>query len=229
MDGALRAMELSHATGFTIWNYNPRNSVRFGDSWNGEDFSIYSPDVFQQTASALSNHHLNLRSRPASVSAAKHEHYMRSVLGKLKLTPAMAHRFGSWYVGGRVLDAVIRPYAAKLAGRLESSRFEYKRKWFSLRFWTDPEQLHARDSASLVTEIFLPDYHFHVPSGSNFREYLDVHVSDGTVEYYAASQTLLYRHDPKSSHHVVNVHARQRMTRSTSTAESAKVEKEVGS
>jgi hypothetical protein len=28
----------------TIWNYTPDNSNRRGDQWNGEDFSIYSPD-----------------------------------------------------------------------------------------------------------------------------------------------------------------------------------------
>ncbi|CAG8469622.1 6308_t:CDS:2 [Paraglomus brasilianum] len=37
-----RAME-KNLVNFTLWDYNPTNDNTYGDHWNGEDFSIYSP------------------------------------------------------------------------------------------------------------------------------------------------------------------------------------------
>ncbi len=43
MDTTMRALEANLAS-FTLWTYNPDNTNARGDLWNGEDFSIYSPD-----------------------------------------------------------------------------------------------------------------------------------------------------------------------------------------
>lgn len=43
MDRSLRAAEES-LLGYAIWNYTPDNSHAYGDGWNGEDLSIFSPD-----------------------------------------------------------------------------------------------------------------------------------------------------------------------------------------
>ncbi|KAI8849561.1 glycoside hydrolase superfamily [Chytridium lagenaria] len=44
MDTCLSAME-TNLVYFTLWNYNPMNDNTHGDYWNGEDFSIYSPET----------------------------------------------------------------------------------------------------------------------------------------------------------------------------------------
>ncbi|RUS13122.1 LOW QUALITY PROTEIN: hypothetical protein BC938DRAFT_478099, partial [Jimgerdemannia flammicorona] len=41
-----------------LWNYNPANDNHYGDHWNGEDFSIYSPSGAQRSSASL-RHRLN--------------------------------------------------------------------------------------------------------------------------------------------------------------------------
>lgn len=43
LDATLSGVERSLLP-YVIWNYNPDNSNAYGDAWNGEDFSIFSPD-----------------------------------------------------------------------------------------------------------------------------------------------------------------------------------------
>ncbi|NJL12611.1 MAG: cellulase family glycosylhydrolase [Microscillaceae bacterium] len=46
LDASLQALEAHHLS-YTLWNYTPDNSNEYGEGWNGEDLSIFSPD--QQT------------------------------------------------------------------------------------------------------------------------------------------------------------------------------------
>jgi hypothetical protein len=43
LDGYYAALD-ANLLGGTIWNYTPDNRNAYGDGWNGEDLSIYSPD-----------------------------------------------------------------------------------------------------------------------------------------------------------------------------------------
>ncbi len=43
LDHSLRIME-QNLVGYILWNYTPDNCHEYGDLWNGEDFSIFSPD-----------------------------------------------------------------------------------------------------------------------------------------------------------------------------------------
>lgn len=44
MDALVSALE-RHWVSFTLWNYNPSNTVAHGDSWNMEDFSILNQEA----------------------------------------------------------------------------------------------------------------------------------------------------------------------------------------
>jgi Cellulase (glycosyl hydrolase family 5)/Glycoside hydrolase family 5 C-terminal domain len=48
LDRSLRAMEGARVN-YALWNYTPDNSNVYGDQWNGEDLSIYSPDQLNRS------------------------------------------------------------------------------------------------------------------------------------------------------------------------------------
>lgn len=41
-DALLHGLEQTLAS-FVLWNYNADNDPTFGDSWNGENFSVFTP------------------------------------------------------------------------------------------------------------------------------------------------------------------------------------------
>jgi len=96
--------------GFTLWNYNPENDDSRGDDWNGENFSWFS----------------NLRASHRSTTSGQ--------------TLVLAQDAKELDLGGRILDAVVRPYAAKTAGVPLKSEYEMTTGTFSYS-WTVPPQL----------------------------------------------------------------------------------------
>lgn len=92
--------------------------------------------------------------------------------------------------GGRALEAVVRPYARRVAGEPLRMAFDYKRGLFEFEFRHDP-------AVSAPTEIFVPNFHY--PAG-----YV-VEVSDGEYEVDRAAQTLTYRHETGRAFHYIRV------------------------
>jgi hypothetical protein len=92
--------------------------------------------------------------------------------------------------GGRALEAVVRPYARKIAGEPLRMAFDYKRRVFEFEFRHDP-------NVTAPTEIFVPNYQY--PDG-----YV-VEVSDGVYEVDRANQTLVYRHGSERDVHLIHV------------------------
>lgn len=78
----------------SLWNYNPENDDSRGDNWNGENFSWFS------------NSRVGPRVAPS------------------RQTLVLAQDAKELDLGGRILDAVVRPYAAKTAGI--PLKFEYE-------------------------------------------------------------------------------------------------------
>ncbi|KAI8605323.1 glycoside hydrolase superfamily [Dissophora ornata] len=162
LDAVLSAME-ANLLSFTLWNYNTTNDNTYGDHWNGEDFSIFSLD-----SPRASPHNTNGRPTPKSDDGPDHE----------------AH------LGGRALDAVVRPYAAKVAGEPTSSEFDYNTLQYTFRFCNyiqAPVPTVHGTVMAFETEIFIPSYHYDDTS-------LEILVSDGDWRYVRERQTLYYRH-----------------------------------
>ncbi|KNE57581.1 hypothetical protein AMAG_03273 [Allomyces macrogynus ATCC 38327] len=104
------------------------------------------------------------------------------------------------HVGGRVLDAVIRPYAPRIAGTPTRMEFDLKTLAFHLEFVAHQVKLQ-RDAMTAAyfkwlpsdlpaqcyeTVIYVPNYHY-------AYETLVVDVSGGMWAYYKRHQTLVWR------------------------------------
>jgi hypothetical protein len=92
--------------------------------------------------------------------------------------------------GGRALEAVVRPYASKIAGEPLRMSFDIKRKRFDFEFRHDP-------AVTAPTEIFVPKYQY--PHG------VTVTVSDGTYEYNGELQVLKYSHTSEKQIHRLQI------------------------
>ena len=96
----------------------------------------------------------------------------------------------SIHSGGRALEAVVRPYAHKVAGEPLEMRFDVAERAFELSF--------RHDAAVLApTEIFIPNLQY--PRG--YR----VEVSDGTFEIDQEAQILTYHHSSDQDTHRIRV------------------------
>ena len=96
---------------------------------------------------------------------------------------------GDHHVGGRALDAVIRPFAAKISGTPISSVFILQQLAFELIFVTKKDASPTKqspDSLANITEIFVPDYHL------SHEDPLIV-VSDGTFTYDMQKETIYWK------------------------------------
>ncbi|KAG8960324.1 hypothetical protein FRC05_006980 [Tulasnella sp. 425] len=126
--------------GFTLWNYNPDNVDSHGDFWNGENFSWFSKQDYRE-----------YREKAATPSSLEQSNER---LDK----------------GGRILHAVVRPYAAKVAGIPLRQDYEMNTGVWEFE-WVNPSQDPRADNSSVSvtkpplshvpiqareTEIFVP-------------------------------------------------------------------------
>lgn len=105
--------------------------------------------------------------------------------------------------GGRALDAIIRPYASKIAGYPLLTKFDLDSLEYCLEFEVEvldsdeitplTELIHSKAGVPrcLMTEIFVPNFHYKFPDVS-----LNVEVSDGEWMYSQERQTLYWARDP---------------------------------
>ncbi|GES78881.1 glycoside hydrolase family 5 protein [Rhizophagus clarus] len=90
--------------------------------------------------------------------------------------------------GGRVLEAVLRPYAAKIPGIPQLMNFNLKNLEFLFKFTNYPlsQQSNINNIVAPEAEIYIPNYHY-----KNLL--LDIRVSDGDWRYVKSRQTLYWR------------------------------------
>jgi hypothetical protein len=105
----------------SLWNYNPENDDSRGDDWNGENFSWFS----------------NLRASHRSTTSGQ--------------TLVLAQDAKELDLGGRILDAVVRPYAAKTAGVPLKSKYEMATGTFSYSWAVLPQPLPLSTSEATST------------------------------------------------------------------------------
>lgn len=95
--------------------------------------------------------------------------------------------------GGRALEAIVRPYAQKIAGEPLRMSFDVRSRKFEFEFRQD-------STVTAPTEIYIPDFQY--PRGCN------VTVSDGTYTLDTELQTLVYRHSDSVKIHTIEIRPR---------------------
>lgn len=95
------------------------------------------------------------------------------------------------HIGGRALDAIIRPYAVKIAGTPKLMRFILKTKEFHFEFETRKLSTDSKPALSNTTEIYVPLYHY-----KNWGSF-NVTVTDGEWIYIAEKETIYWTVDPR--------------------------------
>jgi hypothetical protein len=92
--------------------------------------------------------------------------------------------------GGRALEAVVRPYVMRVAGKPLRMSFDLQSRRFEFEFQHDPD-------VTAPTEIFVPNFQY--PDG------YEVQISDGRFEKDLATQVVIYTHHPSTEFHQVRI------------------------
>ncbi|KAI3657997.1 hypothetical protein MP638_001821 [Amoeboaphelidium occidentale] len=206
LDAMLRALESTGVCGFTLWNYYPKNEVMVGDHWNGEDFSIFSKTIAD---GEVGHKALAIEEDEDTID------------------------FSKWFVGGRALEAIIRPYAAKVAGEVQRAEFDFKTGTYILQFTTPPlsnsDSIPPGPSLKRQTEIYVPAFQYMDKNDKKDPyHYLDIDVSDGEFLFDPASQTMFYWHNPRECAHSVVLQRKSGLDHAKLAAKKLKVKKKVG-
>lgn len=92
--------------------------------------------------------------------------------------------------GGRALEALVRPWARRIAGQPLKTTFNLKKREFTFTFRHDP-------AAQGATEIFVPAYQY--PQG------FAVTISDGSFTVDTGARLVLWQHDPGRDKHTIRI------------------------
>jgi hypothetical protein len=190
LDAVISAME-ANMLNYVLWNYNPHNSHHFGDRWNGEDFSIFSSNNRKEVTTS------DFPVTPADSNSANSEDEILSNSSSCALSSSpfdisdisMESTNDEPHVGGRALDAIIRPHACAIAGVPISTSFRVETKKFELIFATKSESIKKTEQ-ECTSEIFVPKFHY--SSWNDFH----VEVSDGVWRYDPESEMIFWVFDP---------------------------------
>lgn len=137
MDANMCALE-SSLLNFTLWNYCPVNSFKWGDGWNGEDLSIFSYDEMKRLAengvgggvdkmlAAGKADETSSRTSEDTCSSERKAHIMSSLGKESSLDPANDAMINS---GGRALKAFVRPYPLATPGSPTVLKFDMRGKY----------------------------------------------------------------------------------------------------
>ena len=189
MDYNLSALE-RNLLNFTLWNYCSDNSNLWGDRWNGEDLSIWSPPIAASIKKEIADAEEQVRSTGDIGSGPTADGIPPRIDRGIKKVPKDLN------AGARALEAFVRPYPLQTPGTPISLSFDMSKTEFAYTFshalnsdglWEVKGGITDFESPSCVTEIYIPLVHY----GS--LDDINVTVSDGTWRVYLDQQRLIWR------------------------------------
>ncbi|CAL9733937.1 ergosteryl-beta-glucosidase [Monosporozyma servazzii] len=194
MDAIMYALEGSNLS-FSLWCYCHRNSHKWGDDWNNEDFSIWSPDDLDVNAKAQSL----IKYQGISNSLMKVSDEENAIIKDMGYVCDSTGEIN--YDGIRALSSLLRPFPMRLGGRFVKSEFNGGRYFLALKGPISKKE----EQAEATSYIFLPQYHFPL-------ENIDINKSSGSFTYYSRYQVLQWDHNPVGLQYI-------KITKKTSDAE----------
>ncbi|KAH9890487.1 glycoside hydrolase [Cubamyces lactineus] len=188
LDASLNAADGPNTLNYTMWNYCPDNSHMWGDGWNMEDLSLWSPDDLRPTSRYQM--HASDSSSAALLKKGGNSVAPSAAASSLSLTtitpesPAdddtvVQERMGSrafsgWENaydfltdGARAVKAFCRPFPRVVVGVPTDIQFDISKAEFKLTVTVRPEDAPQKerlglppDEPDLPTEIYVPLVHY---------------------------------------------------------------------
>lgn len=170
-----------------------KNSHQWGDNWNGEDLSLYSPDDRElptansanlSTASLSHSSPSFSQSRASSQNTRVEPQTLKQALSTPSIsTESQPRSILAEKPGYRAAEAYIRPGPVAINGCLLKHNFDLKNCTFTLSLTGD-----APTPEEAPTVIFLPEFHYpklHIDVKASGGKW-DIHskeLESGTVQY----------------------------------------------
>lgn len=176
LDASLNACDGKNVLNYTTWNYCPDNSHEWGDLWNGEDLTVWSPDDAVKSIAAREGGpdryeeppherkqghgqyaaHPGMSTPPTSRSGAS-----TPVEGTSSSSTIAANEDPSHPInlndGARALPAFCRPYPVKTVGTPTEIDFDVTSSKCTISIRVSSDDVSDPD---LATEIFVPLAHY---------------------------------------------------------------------
>ncbi|GAA6027085.1 hypothetical protein JCM8097_006099 [Rhodosporidiobolus ruineniae] len=173
LDASMNACDGKNMLNYTIWDYCPDNSHQWGDKWNGEDLSVWSPDDAVKMVESRSraaqrarergdvhptDRDKGIKAKSSASSSSASLNKSSSTSSSFSVTPADDPLDPiNLNDGARALPAFVRPYPRKTVGRPVSLDFDIKKSKFSLTVSVSAADVSDPD---LPTEIYVPLAHY---------------------------------------------------------------------
>ncbi|KAI0648477.1 glycoside hydrolase [Trametes meyenii] len=188
-DASMNAADGPNALNYTIWTYCPDNSHAWGDGWNMEDLSVWSPDDLRPTT----RYRMHASDKSTAGLLKSHSASGGSNLSLSTIAPesstddetvvpkrSSSHAFSDWDSafdfltdGTRAVKAFCRPFPTAVVGIPVDIQFDISKAQFKLTVRVQPEDAPKRerlglppatspifDEAELPTEIYVPLVHY---------------------------------------------------------------------
>ncbi|KAI8974231.1 glycoside hydrolase [Trametes punicea] len=178
LDASLNAADGPNVLNYMIWNYCPDNSHAFGDGWNMEDLSVWSPDDLRPTSrysmhvSDASSDALLKKGSGSASSAAASSVSLTTLApaessteeGTLVQKRAGSRAFADWESayefltdGARAVKAFSRPYPQAVVGVPTDIQFDISKAEYKLTVRVRPEDAPSRERLGLSPWALPPD------------------------------------------------------------------------
>ncbi|KAJ7220414.1 glycoside hydrolase family 5 protein [Mycena rebaudengoi] len=182
LDASLNGADGTNAINYTVWTYCPDSTHEWGDGWNMEDLSLWSPDdmnvpqhsIYRIGTAGASGMTAGYSSDAGLLKKRYDTTSTYPVQSSLSLPTKSAAEQAGWREnpydflthGARAVRAFSRPYPVKLVGKSRHLAFDLPKAHFKLVVLVraqDRLREGAVDEAEPASEIFVPLVHYANP------------------------------------------------------------------